>query len=135
MQSPAKVLKTPAGDAVDDAIKKPLDVPVVDPKSHTRTIDTQLIAAMAAWLVFNSHLEWYYPRAYMAADDLFGNSLFFLLSGYGVQKSLMGRSQTFGAFYWRRLIRLYPAVLIVIAIFDLGIASHWRDYGLRDYLT
>lgn len=110
------------------------DVPVVDPKSHLRTIDTQIIAAMAAWLIFNSHLEEYYPRRYMAADGLFGNSLFFMMSGYGIQMSLLGRSQSLAEYYWRRLTRLYPAVLIAVLIFVYGLNHQWQVFGPLDYV-
>lgn len=110
------------------------DIPVADPSSHTRQIDTLLIAALAAWLIFNSHMEHYYPIRFLAADGLLGNSLFFLLSGYGVQMSLLGRDQSLVGYAWRRAIRLYPAVIITIIAFELVIYGLWREYGPVDYV-
>ncbi|MBC7784033.1 MAG: acyltransferase family protein [Burkholderiales bacterium] len=79
-----------------------------------RRFDTSVLLAIAALLIINSHLEAYYPRPWMAADGLLGVSIFYMLSGFGVQCSLLGRKQSFLDYYARRLWRLYPAVIIVV---------------------
>ena len=93
-----------------------------------------LLKALAALLVANSHLEHFYPRAWMAGDGLLGNSLFFLLAGYGLVRSDLVRKRTFRAWMWRRLVRLYPTVLLVVAVLALGVDGGWRVWSWRDYL-
>jgi len=77
---------------------------------------TTLTLGLAAWLIFNSHLEAFYPLPWLAADGLLGNTLFFVISGLGIFSSLDKRQQTFDNYLARRFWRLYPAVLIVLAI-------------------
>lgn len=79
-------------------------------------IDTTIIFALAIALVVNSHLEAFYPRPWLAADGLLGNSLFFLCSGFAVRRSIAKNPRRFGPFYWRRLLRIYPAVILAIAL-------------------
>ena len=49
--------------------------------------DTTLMRALGALLVANSHLEHFYPFAWLAGDGLVGNSFFFLLAGFGLEQS------------------------------------------------
>lgn len=76
---------------------------------------TTLVLGLAAWLIFNSHLEAFYPLPWLAADGLLGNTLFFVISGLGIFSSLNKRRQGFGDYVSRRFWRLYPAVMIVLA--------------------
>ncbi|WP_298233995.1 acyltransferase [uncultured Azohydromonas sp.] len=46
-----------------------------------------------------------------------GVDLFFVLSGYLIYGSLLGRRQRFGKFMWRRVQRIYPAFLAVFAVY------------------
>jgi peptidoglycan/LPS O-acetylase OafA/YrhL len=80
--------------------------------------NTICLQAVAAILIANSHLEGLYPRSWMAADGFIGNSIFFLLSGYGITISLLGREQTFVHYYVRRILRIYPVVWLVEIIFQ-----------------
>lgn len=77
---------------------------------------TTLALGLAAWLIFNSHLEAFYPLPWLAADGLLGNTLFFVISGLGIFSSLDKRPQTIGDYLARRFWRLYPAVFIVLII-------------------
>lgn len=81
-----------------------------------RAIDTSLILAISAWVIFNSHLEVLYPLRWLAADGLLGNSMFFMVSGYGIHTSLSARPQSATEFAYRRFLRLYPAVVIAVLI-------------------
>lgn len=83
---------------------------------NTQPYVTTLALGLAAWLIFNSHLESFYPRPWLAADGLLGNTLFFVVSGLGIFTSLHNRHQAFGAYLARRFWRLYPAVFIVLTI-------------------
>ena len=96
--------------------------------------NTICLQAVAAILIANSHLEGLYPRSWMAADGFIGNSIFFLLSGYGITISLLGREQTFVHYYVRRILRIYPVVWLVEIIFDFLLQGEWKSAGWRDYV-
>ncbi|MFM7290292.1 MAG: hypothetical protein ACKO6B_03555, partial [Planctomycetia bacterium] len=85
-------------------------------------VDTSLVLCLACGLIVNSHLERFWPRSYLAFDGLLGNSLFYLLSGFGIGSSLSTRSQRFGPYLARRLARIYPAVFVTGLVF-LAIAG------------
>jgi peptidoglycan/LPS O-acetylase OafA/YrhL len=44
-----------------------------------------------------------------------GVSGFFVISGFLIYQS-MERSKTFGGFFWKRFLRIYPALIVVLAI-------------------
>lgn len=46
-----------------------------------------------------------------------GVDLFFVLSGYLIYGSLVARRQAYGPFIWRRVVRIYPAFLVVFALY------------------
>lgn len=48
-----------------------------------------------------------------------GVDLFFVLSGYLIYGSLLSRPQRFSAFMWRRVERIYPTFLVVLATYIL----------------
>jgi peptidoglycan/LPS O-acetylase OafA/YrhL len=89
--------------------------------------------ALAALLVTNSHLERFYPRAWLAGDGLLGISLFFFLAGYGLVTSEQRLPRRFLPWLWRRAVRLYPTLFLVVGAFGLGVAGEWRNWSLRDY--
>jgi peptidoglycan/LPS O-acetylase OafA/YrhL len=76
--------------------------------------DTFTLMGMAALLIANSHLEALYPAAWMAADGLVGNLIFFVLAGYGVAVSQHAKPYGVGRFYLRRIGRLYPSLWLVV---------------------
>jgi peptidoglycan/LPS O-acetylase OafA/YrhL len=86
------------------------------PDNHAQAYVTTLALGLAAWLIFNSHLEAFYPLPWLAADGLLGNTLFFVISGLGIFSSLSQRQQRLADYLSRRFWRLYPAVLIVLII-------------------
>ena len=94
--------------------------------SAARVRDTTLLMTVAALLVANSHLENFYPRPWLAGDGLLGNSLFFLLAGYGLVRSERVKPRPFLQWFSRRMVRLYPTLLLVMAVFALGIGQEWR---------
>jgi len=105
-----------------------------DARTPERVDYSALLKALAALLVANSHLEHFYPHAWMAGDGLLGNSVFFLLAGFGLVRSDIVRRRSFREWMWRRLVRLYPTVLLVVAVLALGIGGGWRVWSLRDYV-
>lgn len=65
-----------------------------------------------------------------------GVDLFFVLSGYLIYGSLIARSQVFWRFIWRRVVRIYPAFLVVFVIyvglsFAFPAESKLPDSGMR----
>ena len=71
---------------------------------------------LACLLIVNSHLEKLYPKSFLAADGLIGNTIFFFLAGYGVTLSQTLRPYAFTKFYVRRLLRICPSVILVVLI-------------------
>ncbi len=92
---------------------RPLAVSVVAEAPRSRwPFDTTLTRALAIALIFNSHLEAFYPRAWLAGGGLWGNTTFFLISGVGIALSRRTYSEPAGQWYARRLKRIYPAPLL-----------------------
>lgn len=83
-----------------------------------RQTDTTLMLFMATVLITLSHLDAFVPDKRIATGGAIGNSLFFFLSGYGLAMSLNAADTDSSmpsllAYLKKRLVRLYPAVLIV----------------------
>lgn len=95
--------------------------------------NTVPLQCAAALLIANSHLESFYPQRWMAADGLLGNSLFFLLSGYGLMCSAARKRRSFWNYYQRRIVRIYPLLWVVVLVFELGVHGAWRTWGAREY--
>lgn len=82
-----------------------------------RQTDTTLMLFMATVLITLSHLDAFVPDPRIATGGAIGNSLFFFLSGYGLAMSLNaephGATQSLLDYLRKRVLRLYPAVVIV----------------------
>ncbi|MDT4845418.1 Acyltransferase family protein [compost metagenome] len=83
-----------------------------------RPTDTTLMLFMATALITLSHLDAFVPDPRIATGGAIGNSLFFFLSGFGLTMSLNATGQgastpSLLAYLRKRVLRLYPAVLIV----------------------
>jgi peptidoglycan/LPS O-acetylase OafA/YrhL len=97
--------------------------------------NTDGLAALATLLIANSHLEQFYPYRWMAADGLLGNSLFFMLSGYGlICSSQRNRSTSFTDYCRRRLLRIYPSLLLVVCSFDVIAGAAWKEWTAAEYM-
>ncbi len=97
-------------------------------------IDTSLIRGVATALVVNSHMGNIYPRSELAGGGLLGLVLFFYCSGLGLALSHRTRTTAFPAWYGRRILRLYPTVLVGVVLFNLAIGGMWRVWMPADYL-
>ena len=93
-----------------------------------------LLRCLAGLLIVNSHLEDLYPIRQLAADGLLGNTLFLLLSGYGLASSELKTHHSARQWYARRLRRIYPAVFLVIFFGNYLIGGGWRTWGAADYI-
>lgn len=69
---------------------------------------------VAIVLVINSHMDEFYPYPWLATGGAIGNSLFFMLSAYGLLMSEQSYKQSFTEYYVKRVKRIYPAVWINI---------------------
>ena len=96
--------------------------------------NTIVLQALAAISIANSHLEPLYPQRWMAADGLLGNAMFFLLSGYGLMSSEQKSQRSFVTYYLRRVLRIYPALLLVVVAFQVLLGGQWRTWTATDYL-
>lgn len=70
---------------------------------------------LAACLITNSHYTGIYPNDIIANGGLLGDVLFFAVSGY----CLYNVKGTFVGWYGKRLLRVYPPVLIITTIYML----------------
>lgn len=74
-----------------------------------------VLRALAACLITNAHYTGVYPTDLIANGGLLGDVLFFAISGY----CLFNVKKSFPAWYGKRLVRVYPPVLIATAIYFL----------------
>lgn len=70
------------------------------------------LKAIAAALITNSHYADIWPISAMAAGGHFGNCLFFLVSGF----CMYSIKETFPKWYMKRIVRIYPALWIAVAM-------------------
>jgi peptidoglycan/LPS O-acetylase OafA/YrhL len=89
-------------------------------------MDTSALRILAVFLIANSHLEGFYPVGQLAGDDLIGNSLFFMLSGFGLSLSASMRAGRFTEWYAKRLSRVYAPLWLTIVVATLLAAVDWR---------
>lgn len=97
-------------------------------------LDTRLALALATLLITNSHLEAFYPIPQLAGDGLLGNGLFFAVAGLGVARSARRTRRPFLEYYWRRIKRIYPTVIVVVTAWVI-IGSKWSEWRPLDYFA
>lgn len=91
-----------------------------------------LMKAVASCLVMNSHFDGIWPISALATGGSIGNCLFFVATGF----LLANIKQPFATWYGKKLMRLYPAIVLITAIsipfrmiFGNGITL-WGQYGI-----
>lgn len=72
-----------------------------------------VLRALAACIITNSHYTGVYPTDLIANGGLLGDVIFFAVSGF----CLINVKERFPKWYLKRLIRIYPAVLIITTIY------------------
>lgn len=88
------------------------------------------LRAIAACLITNSHYTGIYPTDIIANGGLLGDIIFFAVSGY----CLFNVKKSFPLWMGKRLLRIYPPVLIITAIYFLlgqysvGINESWFNW-------
>jgi hypothetical protein len=83
--------------------------------SKTR-LDTKFLRFLAILFITNSHLDNLYPVPYFGVGGSVGNSLFFMLSGFGLALSFQKKALPFHKWYPRRILRIYPSYILYALI-------------------
>lgn len=86
------------------------------------------IRAISAMIITNAHYTGVYPTDLIANGGLLGDVLFFAVSGY----CLTNVKLSFGKWYAKRLLRIYPPVLIITAVYAL--TGFYRISGFFDFV-
>jgi peptidoglycan/LPS O-acetylase OafA/YrhL len=94
--------------------------------------ETCFVRILAIVLIAHSHLDHLYPLPQIAVGGAIGNSLFFMVSGYGLAASYREYKRSFSLWYRRKIMRIYPSVLLV-TLMDFLLNKSWRDWGVTDY--
>ena len=103
------------------------------PGGHSPAVDLLRVIAIA--LIVNSHMDGFYPLPALATGGALGNALFFALSGFGLAISARGASLGLAAWYRRRVCRIYPALVLAVALFIVLPGRTWAVWGPRDWAT
>jgi peptidoglycan/LPS O-acetylase OafA/YrhL len=88
---------------------------------HPRN-DTDFLRCLAIVCIVNSHLDAYYPVPGLATGGMLGNSLFFMLSAFGLGLSWGRHPRPFSEWYGRRLRRILPSIWAFFALCVLPLA-------------
>jgi peptidoglycan/LPS O-acetylase OafA/YrhL len=104
-------------------------------QSGQRREDLVFIRFLAILLITNSHLDSLYPFPQLATGGAIGNSLFFMISGYGLALSNQVKKRPFSEWYGRRLKRVYPPVFAVTLFVFLFSEYGFTNWTLPDYLS
>lgn len=103
----------------------------------TRDRGIDILMCLAVLLVVNSHCDALYPDAwrFLATGGIFGDALFFFCSGY---KLALGRMDRFDIWCKRRIVRIWPSVIVwdvlAAAVFSLPLTpttlfDGWKPAG------
>jgi len=84
--------------------------------------------------IANSHLDDLYPVPLLATGGSIGNALFFMLSGYGLFLSANIQDKPFLPWYKRRILRIYPSMLLATILMIVIAQSAWRTLGFFGYV-
>ncbi len=75
---------------------------------------TIFLRSLAILLIIHSHSDAFYPIPQLATGGAIGNTIFFLLSSYGLYFSEQRNPRPFIPWITHRFTRIYPAVWIVL---------------------
>jgi peptidoglycan/LPS O-acetylase OafA/YrhL len=88
-----------------------------------------LLRAVAIVLVVNSHLDEVYPIPQLGTGGVFGNELFFFISGYGLYLGYQASREAIGSWLKRRLTRVYEPLFVVATFLVLVGDAHIRSFS------
>ncbi len=113
----------------------PLEVTGPSVRSRFWTADTTFLKFASVILIVNSHMESLYPRPWMAGDGLLGMAWFFAIAGFGLVLSERGRPRPLIPWYYRRIIRIYPAFWVTVFVAEILGLGQWRHWTAANYVT
>lgn len=108
------------------------------PARETKEIlrnDTNFLRFVAIILIVNSHLDSYYPIPYLGTGGAIGNSLFFVLSSFGLLLSERSNPRQFTEWYTRRIKRIYPTIWVVVVFLTFPYKLYMNALSSKDVLT
>lgn len=79
------------------------------------------LKAIACILITNSHCSNIYPISFLAVGGSFGNAIFFALSGYCLARIAL----PFGKWIKKRIVRLIPALILILLI-SANVIEKWE---------
>jgi hypothetical protein len=103
--------------------------------------NTSYIKTFAILLIINSHLDLLYSSSIFASGGAIGNSIFFLLSGYGLKFSYDSNPQKFSIWIRKRLFPLFISVwfinliFIVLHLTGVRVIQNFFSFGLSFIYT
>lgn len=97
--------------------------------------NTAFLRCLGILLIINSHLDKFYPLPALGTGGTIGNSIFFMLSSYGLFLSWKNGGKNFFDWYGRRVLRIYPSVWVVILIIMLPIKVYFNDIQYENILS
>ncbi len=105
-------------------------------KEHLKPnrLSSSIYSCLAIALVFNSHLEEFYPYTWLAGDGLLGNSMFFFLSGWGIAVSWDSTKRSFTEYCLRRLQRIYPSLILAVFVLHWLPKTLWKTLNIWENL-
>lgn len=94
-----------------------------------KNLDIDLLRFFAIILVINSHMDLFYPLAIMGTGGAIGNSLFFMLSSFGLLLSEQNKPQRFVDYLAKRVKRIYPVYWLVMVLLMLPVGLYYYFYS------
>lgn len=98
--------------------------------SIERNFTIDLLKCLAALLITNSHFDsLYVSYSALGTGGAIGDVLFFFCSGFTL---FSGQNDAFGSWYKRRIIRIYPSVIMILLFHSAfyGRCITWQDIML-----
>ena len=104
-------------------------IAIKDYKRSGVVLSFTILRFVATCLITNTHYNNVYPIKALAVGGLLGDVLFFVISGFVLTRET---NDSFFKWWGKRLLRVYPAVLIGIAIYIL---TGYRGIEGRNWFT
>lgn len=92
-----------------------------------------LLRILAILLIVNSHIAAFYPTPKLAFGGHLGNSIFYLISGYGLALSFHRNPITAWVWIKKRFIKLLIPLILILFIINIGNWQGFKD-SIMDHL-
>ncbi len=93
--------------------------------------DTIFLRFLAIILVVNSHMDVYYPIKHIGTGGMIGNTLFFLLSSFGLFLSQQKHALCFTDWCANRIKRIYPSIWVSLILLTIPIGLIFGDMQFK----